>query len=93
VLLQEGRPVAYKSRKLTSAERKYTTGEQELLAVVHAMRSWHTYLKGVKFTMVTDHDALVYLQDQPTPSQRQTRWSEYLQCSNSGGNINMAGSM
>ena len=39
LLLQEGRPVAYESRKLTSAERDCSTGEQELFGVVHAMRS------------------------------------------------------
>ena len=55
VLLQEGRPIAYESRKLSSSELDYTTGEQELLAVVHAMRAWRCYLEGVEFTMVTDH--------------------------------------
>ena len=79
VLLQEGRPVAYKSRKLSSAEHNYNTGEQELLAVVHAMRSWRCYLEGVEFTMVTDHNPLTYLQTQPNLSRRQVRWSEYLQ--------------
>ena len=79
VLLQSGRPVAFESKKLSSAERNYTTGEQELLAVVHAMRTWRCYLEGVEFTMVTDHNPLVYLQTQPNLSRRQVRWSEYLQ--------------
>ena len=79
VLLQEGKPVAYESRKLSSAEHNYSTGEQELLAVVHAMRSWRCYLEGVEFTMVTDHNPLTYLQTQPNLSRRQVRWSEYLQ--------------
>jgi hypothetical protein len=35
VLLQDDRPVAFESRKLSPAELNYTTGEQELLAVVH----------------------------------------------------------
>ena len=79
MLLQEGWPVAYESRKLSSAEHNYSTGEQELLAVVHAMRSWRCYLEGVEFTMVTDHNHLTYLQTQPNLSKRQVRWSEYLQ--------------
>jgi len=79
VLLQEGRPVAFESKKLTSAEVNYTTGEQELLAVVHAMRTWRCYLEGVEFTMVTDHNPLTYLQTQPVLYRRQVRWSEYLQ--------------
>ena len=78
VLLQEGRPVAYESKKLSPAEVNYTTGEQELLAVVHAMRSSHCYLEGVSFTMVTDHEPLTYLQSQPSLSRRQTRWNDFL---------------
>ena len=38
-LLQRGRPVACKSRKLNLAQRNGTAGEHELLAVVHAMRT------------------------------------------------------
>jgi hypothetical protein len=34
-LVQEGRPLAYESRKLQPAETRYPTGEQQLLAVVH----------------------------------------------------------
>lgn len=79
VLLQEGRPVAYESRKSNSAERNYTTGEQKLLGVVHAMRSWRCYLEGVEFVVVTDHNPLVFLRTQPTLSRRQVRWSEYLE--------------
>ena len=54
VLLQEGRPIAFESKKLTSAEYNYSTTEQELLAVVHALTVWRCYLEGVKFTVVTD---------------------------------------
>jgi hypothetical protein len=37
VLLQEGHPVAYESRKLSPAETRYDTGNREMLAVVHAL--------------------------------------------------------
>ena len=79
VLLQDGRPVAFESRGMTSAECNYHIGEQELLAVVHAMRTWRCYLEGVKCTVVTDHNPITYLQTQPMLSRRQARWSEYLQ--------------
>ena len=79
VLLQEGRPVAFESRGMSPAECNYHIGEQELLAVVHAMRTWRCYLEGVRSTVVTDHNPITYLQTQPVLSRRQARWSEYLQ--------------
>ena len=46
VLLQEGRPLAFTSKKFIAAERNYTTGEQELLGVITALKEWRCYLKG-----------------------------------------------
>ena len=62
VLEQEGpdgklHPVAYESRKLTDAETRYHTTEQEMLAVVHALRTWRCFLEGgAKFLVRTDHN-------------------------------------
>ena len=81
-LLQEGHPIARMCSKLSPAEQNNTVGEQELLAVVDAMRTWRCYLEGVNadvFTVVTDHNPLTYLQTQNVLSRRQTRWSECLQ--------------
>ena len=44
VLLQEGHPVAYESRKLNSAELNYNITEKEMLSVVYALRVWRCYL-------------------------------------------------
>ena len=79
ILLQNERPLAYESRRLIPAEVNYTTGEQELLAVVHALTIWRCYLEGADFTVVTDHNPLIYLPTQPNLSRRQARWVEYLQ--------------
>ena len=78
VLLQQGRPIAFESRSMSPAERNYGAGEQELLAVVHAMRTWRCYVEGAKCTLVTDHAPNTFLQSQPTLSRRQVRWSEFL---------------
>jgi RNase H-like domain found in reverse transcriptase len=81
VLYQEGRPIAYKSRRLTPAEVNYPTGEQERFAVVHALTVWRCYLEGApEFRVVTDHKAITYLDNLPTLSRRQTRWAEFLSC-------------
>ena len=83
ILLQDqGRglqPIAYESRKMNDAEQNYPTHEQELLAIVHALRTWRCYLEGSKFKLNTDHLSLKYLATQPTLSRRQARWMELLQ--------------
>jgi hypothetical protein len=79
VLYQDGRPLAFESRRLIPAEVNYPTGEQELLAVVHALTVWRCYLEGaLEFRVVTDHKAITYLDSLPQLSRRQTRWAEYL---------------
>ena len=61
------------------AERNYATIEQELLAVVHALKVWRCYLEGEEdFTVVSDHRANTSRDVQPTLSRRQTRWVEFL---------------
>ena len=44
VLLQEGRPLGYYSRKMTAAEHNYVVTEQELLATIEALRVFRCYL-------------------------------------------------
>ncbi len=72
-------PVSFLSRKLNPAERNYAVHEQELLAVVYALREWRHYLHGCKFTVITDHHSLKYIHTQPTLTARQARWLETLQ--------------
>ena len=55
------RPVCFVSRTLSGAERNYPQTEKEALAMVYAMRSFHQYLWGQKFDMVTDHKPLLGL--------------------------------
>jgi hypothetical protein len=79
VLLQDDKPVAYFSKKLNSAESRYTTTEKELLGVLYALKEWRCYLLGTSFVVVTDHKANSFLQTQSLLSPRRARWAEYLQ--------------
>ena len=38
VLLQDGRPIAFESKKLNQAQQNYSTYERELFAIVHALK-------------------------------------------------------
>lgn len=71
-------PIAFMSKKMLPAERNYPVHEQELLAVILALREWRHYLHGQRFKVITDHHSLKYLQTQPQLSRRQTRWNEFL---------------
>ena len=52
VLLQDGRPVAFESKKLNSAQRNYSAYERELFVIVHALKQWRHYLYGAQFEVV-----------------------------------------
>ena len=78
VLVQEGHPVAYESRKLSEAERRYTAQEKELLAVIHCLRVWRHYLLGSKFVVKTDNTAVSHFLTQPKLTPKQARWQEFV---------------
>ena len=74
VLLQDGHPVAFESRKLLPAETRYDTGNRELLAVVHALMTWRHYLEGVPFKLITDHEPNTFFKSISPWNDRQARW-------------------
>jgi hypothetical protein len=53
--------------------------EQELLAIIVALKHWRHHLYGQPFNVVTDHHSLQHLHTQPHLSARQARWLEFLQ--------------
>lgn len=71
-------PCGFWSRQYIAAEKNYPTHEQELLAVVAAMKAWRLDLLGIRFRVLTDHDTLKHLKTQQTLSKRQARWIETL---------------
>ena len=72
-------PIAFLSHKLNEHEKNYPVHEQELLAIIIALKEWRHYLYGKRFQILTDHQSLRYLSTQPHLSPRQIRWSEFLQ--------------
>ena len=83
VLTQNGAPVIYVSRTLTSAERNYSNIEREGLAVVWCVLRLQQLLLGRKFNLVSDHRPLIKLFGNfalpKIASARITRWAAILQ--------------
>ena len=53
VLMQEGHPIAFEGRKLNDREKRMSTYNKEMLAILHAVSKWQPYLLGSKFTVKT----------------------------------------
>ena len=70
--------IAYGGKSLTKEEKKYSTSEKELLAVVRGVQAYRPYLAGNKFTIYTDHKALIWLKT-AKHTGRLERWALKLQ--------------
>ena len=73
------RPVYYASRKLSTAERNYSTTEREALGMVYSINKFRHYLLGKKFTFHVDHSALLYLVSKQELTGKLARWTLLLQ--------------
>ena len=58
VISQEGKPIAFYSRKLNSAQARYTVGERELLSIVETLKEFRNILLGQSIKVYTDHKNL-----------------------------------
>ena len=77
------KPIAFASRSLAPAERKYSQIEKEGLAIVFGVKKFHQYLFGCHFTILSDHKPLQHLfsETKGTPtmaSARIQRWAMVL---------------
>jgi hypothetical protein len=61
VLMQDGRVIAYISRKMRRHEENYVMHNLNLLAIVYALKVWRHYLVGRKFELRMDHYGLQHI--------------------------------
>ena len=60
VISQNNMHIAFFSRKLNNAQRRYTTMEQELLCVVETLKEYRNILFGHEVIVYMDHKNLVH---------------------------------
>jgi len=78
VLMQDGHPVAYESRKLQDRERRYPVHEKEMTVIIHYLHVWRHYLIGKPFVVKTDNVATSYFASQLKLSTKQVCWQDFL---------------
>jgi hypothetical protein len=78
VLLQEGKPVAYSSEKLSDARLNYSTYDKELYALVRTLQTWQNYLWPRKFIIHSNHEALKHIRSQTNLNCRHATWVEFI---------------
>ena len=77
---QSDKPIAYASRSLSTAERKYSQLDKEALAILFGVSKFHHYLYGRHFVIYSDHKPLMHIfnQSKAIPvmaSARLQRWA------------------
>jgi len=73
---QDGKPVAFYSRKLNPAQTRYTVTERELLSIVETFKEFRNILLGQQLIVHTDHQNLTY---KKFNSDRVMRWRLYIE--------------
>ncbi len=78
VLVQDGRLVAFESKKLSEMERRWPTHEKEMWAVVHCLKTWGHYIGSKDVVVWINNGTLKYFATQPKLSSKQVRWQDTL---------------
>ena len=78
VISQDNKPIAFFSRRLSKAQRNYTTTEKELLSIVECLKQFKNILFGYEIDVYSDHKNLVYAAT-ISESQRVMRWRMILE--------------
>ena len=79
VLMQEKHPIAFESRKLRGVERSYSVYDREMLAIMHALAKFRSYLVVGRFVIKTDHNSIKYFTSQRDLNDWQQKWVTKLQ--------------
>jgi hypothetical protein len=78
VLMQEGRPIAYFSEKLSGLTLNHFVYDKELYALVRSLETWQYYLLPKEFIIHSDQESLKHIKGQLKLNKRHDKWSEFI---------------
>ena len=67
-------PLAFTSKALSSKNLGKSTYEKEMLAIIHAVQFWRSYLIGHHFIILTYHRSLEFFIEQCISTPEQQKW-------------------
>jgi hypothetical protein len=79
VLLQERKPVAYFSKKLSGHVLNYSTYDKELYALIRCLETWQHYLWPKEFVIYSDHESLKHIRSQGKLNRKHAKWLEFIE--------------
>ncbi|WVZ51748.1 hypothetical protein U9M48_002861 [Paspalum notatum var. saurae] len=75
--MQENKPVAYFSEKLSGPVLNYSTYDKELYA--RSLETWQYYLWSKEFVIHSDHESLKHIRSQVKLNRRHAKWVEFIE--------------
>lgn len=82
--IQDGaeKVIAYMSKTMNKHEQQYCVTRKELLAVVVALKTFHSYLYGQKVLLRTDNAAISWMKSLKNPTGQTARWLQQIETYN-----------
>ena len=77
VLKQGNKTLAFFSKKLNDAQKRYGVGEKEMLSIVEALKEFRTMIHGCPIDIYTDHKNRTH--DKTLRNARAMRWRLLIQ--------------
>ena len=72
------RPIEFRSKSFSSAERQKAAHTRELLSFVGALKYFKSFLAGIPFSVITDSSAVAWLKSSREQSPSFQRWWAYI---------------
>jgi hypothetical protein len=79
MLMQEKRPIAFFSEKLSGPTLNYSVYDEELYALFRSLETWQHYLYPKEFVIHSDHESLKHLKGQLQLNRRHAKWCEFIE--------------